>query len=128
MARTIDRRKRRTPCQMTGQGRRHTGLVINFSPSGLFIQTSAKAKPGDHFDLELPLSADEAPIVIQVEVTRKKAVPPQLLAVAQGGIGVRVLHAPEAYYQFVQELGVRGEAGTEASRRSVPKPSKHVSP
>jgi hypothetical protein len=36
----------------------------------------------------------------------------QLLKVARGGVGVRIVNAPEAYYQFMDELGVTADAGT----------------
>jgi hypothetical protein len=36
----------------------------------------------------------------------------QLLKVARGGVGVRIINAPEAYYQFMDELGVAADAGT----------------
>jgi hypothetical protein len=43
---------------------------------------------------------------------RKIVVPARLLKVARGGVGVRIINAPEAYYQFMDNLGVEADAGT----------------
>jgi Tfp pilus assembly protein PilZ len=94
------------PCNVTFEGQQHSGLVIDVSPGGLFIQTSAKAKPGDQLDLNLSLPGEARKLPLQVEVVRKVVVPPRLLAVAHGGVGVRILNAPEAYYKFMETLGI----------------------
>jgi len=49
---------------------------------------------------------------MQVEVVRKVIVPSQLLKVARGGVGVRIINAPEGFYQFVDALGIGADAGT----------------
>ena len=109
--RVFERKKRRMPCQLTFEGRQHSGLVIDVSPGGLFIQTSAKVKPGDRLDLQLSLPGEAHKLPLQVEVARMRVVPPLLLAAAQGGIGVRILNAPEAYYNFMGSLGIGSDPG-----------------
>jgi Tfp pilus assembly protein PilZ len=104
--RVFERKKRRMPCNVTFEGQQHSGLVIDVSPGGLFVQTSAKAKPGDRLDLKLSLPGEIRKLPLQVEVVRKVVVPPRLLAVAHGGVGVRILNAPEAYYNFMRVLGI----------------------
>ena len=94
------------PCNVTFEGQQHSGLVIDVSPGGLFIQTSAKARPGDLLDLKLSLPGETQKLPLQVEVVRKVVVPPRLLTVAHGGVGVRILNAPEAYYSFMGTLGI----------------------
>ena len=94
------------PCNVTFEGQQHSGLVIDVSPGGLFIQTSAKARPGDRLDLKLSLPGETHKLPLQVEVVRKVVVPPRLLTVAHGGVGVRILNAPEAYYNFMETLGI----------------------
>ena len=49
---------------------------------------------------------------MQVEVVRKVIVPTHLLKVARGGVGVRIINAPEGFYQFVDTLGVGADTGT----------------
>jgi hypothetical protein len=103
--RALERSKRRMPCRVHVEGRQHNGIVLDLSGSGLFIQTSAKLPPGVHVRIDLGLPDGEA--AMTVEVVRRKQVPAQLLAVAHGGIGVRILSAPEAYYRFLQDVQER---------------------
>ena len=104
--RVFERKKRRMPCDVIFEGQQHSGLVLDVSPAGLFIQTSAKAKPGDLLDIKLSLPGEIQKLPMQVEVVRKVVVPPRLLAIAHGGVGVRILNAPEAYYTFMGVLGI----------------------
>ena len=125
--RVSDRTKRRTPCSFSMNGRRQNGFVLDLSRTGLFIQTSADPNPGERLDIEIVL--DDKVLPMHVEVARRKKVPPQLLTVAQGGIGVRILSAPEAYYTALADLtgpnrDVRGRAKALRRRpRSLAKPS-----
>jgi uncharacterized protein YndB with AHSA1/START domain len=107
--RVHDRKKRRTPCQIHVSDRVHSGLVLDLSASGLFIQTNAKARPGERFAISFA-GPDGAPIAVQVEVVRTKVVPPNLLALTQGGFGVRILEAPPGYYEFLRWLGLEDAA------------------
>jgi hypothetical protein len=101
----------RKKCSVTFDGRKHSGLVLDVSPGGLFVQTSAKAEPGDRLDLNLSIPGEEQMVHMQVEVARKVVVPPRLRTVAHGGIGVRILHAPEVYYTFMESLGIGSDPG-----------------
>lgn len=97
--RQSDRKRHRAPCAVTIDGRRHSGFMLDYSSSGLFIQTSASPKRGQRLDLELTLHGETLPM--HVEVVRRRAVPAQLRTVAGGGIGVRILSAPEAFYALI---------------------------
>jgi hypothetical protein len=105
-------------CRVHVEGRQHNGIVLDLSGSGLFIQTGAKLAPGVRVDIDLSLPDGDARM--QIEVVRRKQVPPQLLTVAQGGIGVRILTAPEAYYRFLQDLQER-ERELEARAAAPPR-------
>jgi hypothetical protein len=109
--RIFERKRRQMPCTLTLDGKNHGGLILDLSPGGLFIQSSAKIKPGDRLEIQTTLPGVEGRVHIQVEVVRKVIVPSHLLKVAHGGVGVRILNAPEAYYQFMDELGVTTDAG-----------------
>jgi hypothetical protein len=109
--RVYERKKRRMPCSLIFEGRKHSGLVLDVSPGGLFIQTSAKAEPGDRLDVHLSITGEADKVHMQVEVARKVVVPAKLLAVAHGGIGVRILSAPEPYYKFMEVLGIGADPG-----------------
>lgn len=105
--RRSNRTKHRTPCGVTIDGRRHSGFLIDYSMTGMFIQTSARPNVGQRLDLELILRGHKLPM--HVEVARRKTVPAQLRAVARGGIGVRILSVPESFYSLI--------AADEESRR-----------
>jgi len=109
--RIFERKRRQMPCTLTLDGRNHGGLILDVSPGGLYIQSSAKIKPGDQLEIQTTLPGVEGRLRIQVEVVRKVIVPTQLLKVAHGGVGVRIINAPEAYYQFMDALGITADSG-----------------
>ena len=110
--RIFERKRRQMPCTLTLDGRNHGGLILDVSPGGLYIQSSAKIKPGDQIEIQMTIPGVDGRHQLQVEVVRKVVVPARLLKVARGGVGVRIINAPEAYYQFMDELGVAADAGT----------------
>ena len=110
--RIFERKRRQMPCTLTLDGRNHGGLILDVSPGGLYIQSSAKIKPGDQLEIQMTIQGVEGRVRLQVEVVRKVVVPARLLKVARGGVGVRIINAPEAYYQFMDDLGVTSDAGT----------------
>ena len=110
--RIFERKRRQMPCTLTLDGRNHGGLILDVSPGGLYIQSSAKIKPGDQLEIQMTIPGVEGRHQLQVEVVRKVVVPAMLLKVARGGVGVRIINAPEAYYQFMDDLGVTADAGT----------------
>ena len=119
--RQAERSKQRAPCTVVLDGRRHNGLLLDISRTGLFIQTSAKPEPGTRLDIEVML--DGKSVAMVVEVARRKQVPPQLLTVAHGGIGVRIVSAGEGFYQVLanaQGTGDPGKLASSKSRRSEP--------
>ena len=68
--RVSDRKKHRTPCAVTIDGRRYNGFLIDYSTSGMFIQTSACPDVGQRLDLEFSLHGQQLPM--HVEVVRRK--------------------------------------------------------
>ena len=110
--RIFERKRRQMPCTLTLDGRNHGGLILDVSPGGLYIQSSAKMKPGDQIEMQMTIPGIEGRHQLQVEVVRKVIVPARLLKVARGGVGVRIINAPEAYYQFMDDLGVTADSGT----------------
>jgi|KBSSwiStaDraftv2_1062776.scaffolds.fasta_scaffold599932_2 hypothetical protein len=117
--RVCNRRKRRIPCSLWVGAREHSALVLDLSPSGLFVQTHAKTQRGER--LKLRLSLENVAIDLQVEVVRTKSVPQNLLAAAKGGIGVRILDAPASYDALMKQLGIdEPRKAATAARRVSP--------
>ncbi len=93
--------RKRLPCRIRVDESRYSGIVLNLSRTGLFVQTAAAAPPGGSIELEL---RGEAPL--QARVVWLRRVPQQLRSVSQGGIGVRIVGAPESYYHLLVEAAV----------------------
>jgi Tfp pilus assembly protein PilZ len=103
------RTKKRIACALLIKGVRQHGIVMDVSSKGLFVQTSAKPKPGDEVRIELTLPGQSKPTLLHATVARVRMVPPALLAVAQGGIGVEIQNPPEEYFVFVGKVAHIGE-------------------
>ena len=117
------------PCQVGVGEQSHAGLVLNVSQGGLFVQTSAASPEGDGVNLTLsPLDGCDA-IPIRAQVVWRRLVPQQLRTSAQGGLGLRIEHADETYFQHLAEW-MRLELGATrpAARLVVPgeSPEFHV--
>jgi len=95
---------KRLPCDVTVAGLRHTGLVLNVSPRGLFVQTSAEARPGTEVSIDLTPPNQKQPVEVRATVVWKRTVPRQMLAVARGGFGLRITEAPEHYYTYLSAV------------------------
>ena len=102
--RRAPRVKKRMTCALRCGGRRYSGLVLDISANGLFVQTSAAPEPGEPVELEVSLPARREPLHIHGKVARRRVVPPRLRAVAQGGVGIALVNAPEEYFEYVAEV------------------------
>lgn len=116
MSRSAKRTKRRMACALVVGRQRFSGVVLDFSSTGIFVQTTAKPQPREAVTLELSLPGRREPIRLEASVARLFMVPAQLLTVAQGGIGLRIRNAPEAYFELLQRIQLeRKPAGKETA-------------
>jgi len=92
---------KRVPCAVHVGQRRFSGVVLNVSQGGLFVQTSADASQGANIDLALSIPEHRDLVPLCASVVWKRVVPHQLRSVAQGGFGVRITQAGETYYQLL---------------------------
>jgi hypothetical protein len=105
------RHSRRIPCQLFIGQREHSALVLDLSVTGLFIQTNARPEIGER--LRVHLAHERAPLELTVEVARSRHVPPSLLAAARGGVGVRIVSAPEEYDRLLVRLRIAEPTASE---------------
>ena len=121
-----NRKKRRIPCTLWVGERAHSALILDLSPSGLFVQTHAKTQRGER--VRIAFSHEDVALDLKLDVVRTKTVPQSLLAAAKGGIGVRIVSAPEEYYQMLASLGVseRAKPQFELEREPGPRFRVHV--
>ena len=118
------RNRRRIPCEFQHQGDHYRGIAVNISRSGLFIQTDATLEPGAELEVEL-LGDQFEGASFRAEVARRRATPALLAAVIRPGLGVRIVEAPDSFFEMLgegyigaEETPAEGEPGL--GRRLTP--------
>ena len=112
--------RRRLPCEVDTGDRRVHGAVLDLSPNGLFVQTRMRlsGRARTRLAVRLRVPPRNAPLTLSAEVARLYRVPATLVAVAGGGMGLRIRTAPDAWRAFLQDLAPhlfgRGDEGAEA--------------
>ncbi len=96
--------RKRIPCSVQVGGRRHSGLVLNVSRGGLFVQTTAGPEPGAGLAVELQLGAGAKALELDAQVVWRRVVAPHLRTIQQGGVGLRIRRAPEPFYTLLMEM------------------------
>jgi hypothetical protein len=112
------RTKKRITCTLVSGDRRYSGVVLDCSPQGLFVQTSAKLEPRTRVQVELGIASGKQLLCLEAHVARQKLVPPQLRSVAQGGLGLQIDLPPPDYLEFYAEV----------TRTELPKRPKSAKP
>jgi Tfp pilus assembly protein PilZ len=107
------------PCAVNVEGRRYSGVVLNVSQGGLFIQTNASPGQGDDVDVELNTPDAERSIPVQGKVVWRRVVPHQLRSMARGGMGLQIQRADESYYMLLARW-MRTELPVASPARSGP--------
>lgn len=100
-------------------------MVLNLSRGGLFVQTTAAARPGQ--PVRIRLSVDGEPIPVAADVRWKRIVAPHLRTVETGGIGLRIHDAPEPYYQYLAAVA-DGTSQLVPAVAATPQPEAPSSP
>ena len=115
------RYRKRLPCRLEVPNGAYSGMVLNLSRGGLFVQTSAAASPGEAVHLDLTL-ADAFAIGLDARVVWRRVVAPHLRSVSAGGMGVHIQYANDTYFGFVARLaeGTPTDAPTPAPRAAGP--------
>lgn len=98
------RLRKRLPCTLSMEARRHNGMILNLSSRGLFVQTSLPAEPGTLLDLDVhdPLQGEAIPL--QAAVVWRRRVSPRMTGVNQSGMGLRLLNRPTAWQTMMSDL------------------------
>jgi Tfp pilus assembly protein PilZ len=107
----VDRRfKKRLSCRLKQKQQIYAGMVLDLSRTGLFVQTSAGAKPGDEVEVLLGGSEQTAPVALTAAVVWQRKVPHQLRVAVEGGVGLKIRYAPEPYYAILADVA-QGSTG-----------------
>jgi Tfp pilus assembly protein PilZ len=93
--------KKRIPCKLKRSRSTFSGLVVDISRTGLFVQTSASASTGDEVEVMLGAKEPEVDVVLVANVVWQRKVPPQLRSAVEGGLGLQIRYATEPYYALL---------------------------
>ena len=102
--RSAKRHRWRIACEIVSEGRSQRAIMLDLSESGVFVQTGTRLPPGAEVELRVLLTDGGESIVLRAKVARNKQVPPQLTSVARGGVGLKILDAPAAFYERLAAL------------------------
>jgi hypothetical protein len=105
--------KRRLTCELRFEGRRASGIVLDVSASGLFVQTAVTPAPGTIVDLHMNAYGDLPAFEVRARVARHKVVDARLLTIASRGLGLQILDAPAVYFEKL--VGGEAPAGLRGS-------------
>lgn len=119
-AATDPRFKKRVPCRLRAPGGAASGMVLNVSRGGLFVQTSAAASPGDTVHIDLGVDAAVS-LGVDACVVWRRVVGAHLRSVTTGGFGARIQYAPDAWFGFLSGL-----AGSEVEAPAQERPAGTV--
>ena len=118
--RRMPRTKKRLSCRVTVNQQRYSGIVLDVSATGMFVQTSVTPTPGTQVTLDVQLPNGDK-LQLCAVVARRRNVPAHLKSIAQGGVGLCLEAAPEEYFRLIKELqGPRPEAAAPAKEAPQP--------
>jgi Tfp pilus assembly protein PilZ len=103
MAKVEPRFKKRVPCRLTRSESSFTGVVLDLSRRGLFVQTAASARPGDEVEVVLHGNEPGRDVVLNAQVVWQRKVPFQLRSSLQSGMGLQIRYASESYYSLLAD-------------------------
>jgi PilZ domain len=112
--------KRRITCELVIDGKRQSGIVLDVSATGIFVQTAVSSAVGQDVEVHLAATRTTPELTLRARVARGRRVPPQLLAAAAGGLGLRVIDPPPGFAQLI----VADDEAAPAPGRSSPPVTK----
>ena len=105
MSRVIDpRQTKRARCKVVFNSQRQTGVILNISRTGLYLQVSLAAKRGDPLQVEITDDKTGNTISVQAVVSWTRHVPASLRSIRQGGLDLKIVSASPEYYELCDRL------------------------
>lgn len=90
---------------------------MNLTSDGLFVLTQATIPPGTQVEIQVPATTDVPEMTLRAIVVRQRLVPDCASRLSSEGVGLRVLQAPDVYYEQVER---EEEAADETDTPSDP--------
>jgi len=75
---------------------------MNLTRRGLFVLTRAELEPGSQLEIHVPAAEDVPEMTLRAIVVRQRLVAGKSARLISQGVGLRVLQAPEAYYELAE--------------------------
>jgi hypothetical protein len=97
------RERRRLTCELQVLGARYSGVLLDLSPTGLFVQTNVEPPTGTSLRVVVRAPLGES-WEIDANVVRRRRVHRDAVSVKPPGLGLSIISAPEGYYQFLASL------------------------
>ncbi|MDH3521413.1 MAG: PilZ domain-containing protein [Myxococcales bacterium] len=97
------RKKKNLFCQLECCGRFYPAVILDISPSGLFVRTTATAPPGTRVEVTLRLAGGHT-WTLPAEVARDPQSNPALDPIPARGLGLRITDPPDGFAAFVADL------------------------
>ncbi len=116
--RNHDRVKRRLTVGLRIGAQQHHGIVLDVSPGGLFVATTAPIQPGTELVVEFSARDGSPAFDVRASVARRRRVPQNLQSYEAPGIGLRVIDPPPEFEKVA--LGERLEAGGDEPETAPP--------
>ena len=104
--RVESRFKKRVPCQLKLGKRQYSGLVLDMSRTGLFVQTSAAPRSGEEIEVILSRPERDSGFALTAKVVWQRRVPAPLRRLVDGGVGLEIRYAPESYFALLSEAAL----------------------
>ena len=94
------------PCQLKLGQTQYSGLVLDVSRTGLFVQTRATPGSGEEIEVMLSRPARDSGFALTAKVVWQRRVPSQLRRLVEGGVGLEIRYAPESYFALLSEAAL----------------------
>lgn len=89
-------------CDLLIAGKRHSAIVTDLSASGLYVRT--QQMPDHGAAVRLILHPESGEIELDAEVVREHRMSRHHTTGTPSGLGLRIVSAPEAFFQLLTEL------------------------
>ncbi len=96
--------KKRLPCTLEHADNRRSGLILNLSRSGIFVQTILPAEPGMLVNVDFCNPSHDRPIGLQAAVVWRRRVSTLMTGINQSGMGMRIQWPPSEYDALLAEI------------------------
>ena len=90
-------------CQLVYEGEQHAAVVLNVSPSGLFVRTAAAVPSCDEVEVRLRVVGGQS-WTLRAQIMRRPQDVRDGGKMLKRGLGLRIIDPPDGFAEFVEAL------------------------